>query len=81
MFKDGVYYFKLKDLPNYNNNLRDLMKNDKKGNKLNYYWAIVVISHAFNRIFTDSENMKVIFKDYFEQSKRSLNAIDYSELR
>jgi hypothetical protein len=57
------------------------MKNDKKGNKFNYYLAILVISHVFNRIFTDSENMKVIFNDYFKQSKRSLNAIDYSELR
>lgn len=65
------------------------MKNDKKGNKMSYYLAIVVISHVFNRICNvseynsenDSENMQVIFKDYFEQSERSLKTIDYSELR
>lgn len=65
------------------------MKNDKKGNKMSYYLAIVVISHVFNHICNVSEdnsenyseNMQVIFKDYFEQSKRSLKTIDYSELR
>jgi len=40
------------------------MKNkaNRKGNKLNYILAMLVISHAFNNIFADFENLGVIFK-------------------
>jgi hypothetical protein len=57
------------------------MKNDNKGNKMNYYLAIVVISHVFNHIFKKSENNQGIFQDYFKQTNRSFETIDYSELR
>lgn len=42
------------------------MKTNKSGNKMNYNLAILVISHVFNHIFTDPDNMKTIFEDYFK---------------
>lgn len=53
----------------------------KKGNKLNYILALVVISHAFNNIFADHESLGVIFKEYFEEKKKTVKEIDYSDLR
>lgn len=48
------------------NSLRALIKSSGKGgNKLNYNLAILVISHVFNHIFRDPENIKKIFSDYF----------------
>jgi len=40
-------------------------KSSKKGNKLNYILSLLVISHAFNNIFADLENLGIIFRDYF----------------
>lgn len=58
------------------------MKTHKKsGNKLNYNLAILVISHVFNHIFLDSTNMQKIFADYFKEKAKTVNTIDYSELR
>jgi hypothetical protein len=44
--------------------LRETLKNktNKKGNKLNYSLSMLVISHAFNNIFSDLENLKIIFQ-------------------
>jgi len=56
-------------------------KNNRKGNKLNYILSLLVISHAFNNIFSDLENLNVIFKDYFEEKKKKANKIDFTELR
>ena len=39
--------------------LREALKNrTKKGNKLNYILSLLVISHAFNNIFSDFDNLK-----------------------
>lgn len=56
-------------------------KANKKGNKLNYTLALLVISHAFNNIFSDVENLTVIFKDYFDEKKRTSDKLDFTELR
>ncbi len=62
--------------------LREILKSKtKKGNKLNYILALVVISHAFNNIFADHESLGVIFKEYFEEKKKTVKEIDYSDLR
>jgi hypothetical protein len=53
----------------------------KSGNKLNYNLAILVISHVFNHIFSDGENVKTIFEEYLKDKSRTLETIDYSELR
>jgi hypothetical protein len=44
--------------------LREALKNrnSKKGNKLNYILSLLVISHAFNNIFSDYEHLSLIFK-------------------
>jgi hypothetical protein len=42
---------------------------------------MVVISHAFNNIFTDQEDMETILKPYLEQKEIFPKDIDYSELR
>jgi hypothetical protein len=42
---------------------------------------MLVISHAFNNIFSDIENLQIIFKDYFEEKKRQADKIDFTELR
>lgn len=59
------------------------MKNkaNRKGNKLNYILSMLVISHAFNNIFADFENLGIIFKDYYEEKKKGIDKIDFSELR
>ena len=57
------------------------MKNKRKGNKLNYTLALLVISHAFNNIFADTENLREIFREYLEEKKRQVEKIDFSELR
>ena len=56
-------------------------KASKKGNKLNYLLSMLVISHAFNNIFSDLENLKLIFHEYLEEKKRTVEKIDFSELR
>lgn len=63
--------------------LREVLKNkaNRKGNKLNYTLSMLVISHAFNNIFSDFENLGVIFKEYFEEKKKPVEKIDFSELR
>lgn len=63
--------------------LREVLKvkANKKGNKLNYILSLLVISHAFNNIFSDHENLSIIFKEYFEEKKKAVEKIDYSELR
>ena len=53
----------------------------KSGNKLNYNLAILVISHVFNHIFSDEENVKKIFEEYLKEKSRTVETIDYSELR
>jgi hypothetical protein len=58
------------------------MKTTKKsGNLLNYNLAILVISHVFNHIFLDEDNMKKIFGDYFKEKNKDVRSIDYNELR
>ena len=58
------------------------MKTTKKsGNLLNYNLAILVISHVFNHIFLDEDNMKRIFGDYFKEKNKDVRSIDYNELR
>jgi hypothetical protein len=37
-----------------------------------------VISHAFNNIFADVENLGIIFKDYFEEKKKITDKLDFS---
>ena len=64
--------------------MREALKNkaNKKGNKLNYSLSILVISHAFNNIFNDLENVQIIFHDYFqEKPTQRPDKIDFSELR
>lgn len=62
--------------------LRETLKNkNRKGNKLNYVLSLLVISHAFNNIFSDLQNLGIILKDYLDEKKRSVDKIDYSELR
>ena len=47
--------------------LREALKNKaKKGNKLSYILSLLVISHAFNNIFSDIENLREIFREYVE---------------
>lgn len=53
-------------------------KSNKKGNKLNYILSLLVISHAFNNIFADLENVGIIFKEYFEEKKKTVEKIDFS---
>jgi hypothetical protein len=53
----------------------------KSGNLLNYNLAILVISHVFNHIFLDEDNMKKIFGDYFKEKNKDVRSIDYNELR
>lgn len=60
--------------------LREALKNkaSKKGNKLNYSLSMLVISHAFNNIFNDLENLQIIFHEYFEEKKRATDKIDFT---
>lgn len=57
------------------------MKENNTGNKYNYFLALAVISHIFNRLFFEKEHLPKIFKGYLEQQKGSANNIDYDELR
>ena len=41
----------------------------------------MVISHAFNNIFSDTENLREIFKDYIEDRKKPIEKLDFSDLR
>jgi hypothetical protein len=41
----------------------------------------LVISHAFNNIFADHENLREIFKDYFAESGKPVEKMDYRGLR
>jgi hypothetical protein len=52
--------------------------NTKGGNKLNFNLAILVISHVFNHIFGDPDNIKKIFEDYFKEKNKTVDTIDYS---
>lgn len=62
--------------------LRESLKNrTKKGNKLNYVLSLLVISHAFNNIFEDIENLREIFKEYVEERKKPIEKVDFSDLR
>lgn len=42
---------------------------------------MLVISHAFNNIFNDLENLQIIFREYFEEKGRPVDKIDFTELR
>lgn len=42
---------------------------------------MLVISHAFNNIFNDLENLQTIFSEYFLEKKRAADKIDFTELR
>jgi hypothetical protein len=62
--------------------LREILKaRTKKGNKLNYIIALVVISHAFNNIFSDTENLREIFREYLDEKKQPVEKLNFSELR
>lgn len=41
----------------------------------------MVISHVFNHIFSDGENVKKIFEEYLKEKNRTVETMDYSELR
>ena len=40
--------------------------------------SLLVISHAFNNIFTDLEKLGIIFQEYFEEKKKTVENIDAS---
>lgn len=61
--------------------LKKFVKENNTGNKYNYFLALAVISHIFNRLFFEKEHLPKIFKGYLEQQKGSANNIDYDELR
>jgi hypothetical protein len=63
--------------------LREVMKSKsaKKGNKLNYLLSMLVISHAFNNIFSDHESLSIIFQEYLSEKKKTTDKIDFTELR
>lgn len=43
---------------------------------------MLVISHAFNNIFNDLENVQIIFHEYFQEKKAQRpDKIDFTELR
>ena len=47
--------------------LKKFLKENNRGNTYNYYLALTVISHIFNRIFVEKENVAKVFKDFLEQ--------------
>ena len=49
--------------------IRKALKTGKKGNKLHYLLALLVISHAFNNLFHEMEHLEVIFQPYLEERK------------
>jgi len=57
------------------------LKEGNSGNKYNYFLVLSVISHAFNRLFTEKENLTKVFKTFLEQNKSSVDNIDYDRLR
>ena len=42
--------------------LKKFMKDKNTGNKFNYFLALSVICHVFNRIFKEKENAKKVFR-------------------
>jgi hypothetical protein len=58
-----------------------VMKQDRKGNRPFFTLTMLVISHAFNRIFEDKESLEEIFKAYLEEKAVKAEEIDYSDLR
>jgi hypothetical protein len=53
----------------------------EKGNKVAYIFALVVITHAFNNIFSDTENLRKILREYLEEKKQGAEKLNFSELR
>lgn len=63
------------------NKLKKFLKENNTGNKYNYFLALAVISHIFNRLFFEKEHLPKIFKGYLEQEKGLNGNIDYDKLR
>ena len=42
---------------------------------------MVVISHVFNRLFDDSENLAIIFEQYIKETQSQVDSLDYSDLK
>lgn len=62
--------------------LKKFMKDNKNtGNKFNYFLALAVICHVFNRIFKEKENAQKVFREYLEQNHKTVDEIDYGKLR
>ena len=57
------------------------MKDKNAGNKYNYFLALSVICHVFNRIFKERENATKVFREYLERSGKHVDEIDYGKLR
>ena len=50
------------------------------GNKVVVMQTMLAISHGFNRIFQDTEQLSVIFACYIKEKKANHLAIDFSDL-
>jgi hypothetical protein len=58
-----------------------MKKNSVAGNKLPYAMCLIVLSHAFNQLYRDTDNLKTIFKDYVMESKVDVKKFNYNHLR
>lgn len=61
--------------------LKKFMKDKNAGNKYNYFLALSVICHVYNRIFKEKENATKVFREYLEKTHQRIDDIDYGKLR
>jgi hypothetical protein len=58
------------------NKLKKFMKEPNKGNTCSYFLALVVISHVFNRLFSEKSNVQKVFKEYLDHEASDADSID-----